>query len=176
MPLTETTQVDAGPGAKPVKLPAQPQDLTAERSTWPVARASRITRRSSGPSPTCCAATTSSPSTDKVILPLTVIRRLDCVLEPTKQCGPRALGEGAGGEDRKRRSGSERGGRPTSSFFNRSPLTFTKLLDDPEQRIADALSLYVGGLLRRRRRTSSTSSTSAVQIERLQSERTSSTR
>jgi type I restriction enzyme M protein len=78
----------------------------------------------------------------RVILPLTVIRRLDCVLEPTKEqvlaryealkgrienVDP-VLNEIAGG----------------FGFHNRSPLTFTKLLDDPSN-IADALNLYVGG-------------------------------
>lgn len=78
----------------------------------------------------------------RVILPLTVIRRLDCVLEPTKDqvlaryealkgrienVDP-VLNEIAGG----------------SGFHNHSPLTFTKLLDDPSN-IADALSLYIGG-------------------------------
>ena len=77
----------------------------------------------------------------KVILPLTVIRRLDCVLEPTKQ---------AVLEKHKQLSGRiENIETPLQiaagqQFFNTSPLTFTKLLDDPD-RIADALSLYIGG-------------------------------
>ncbi len=77
----------------------------------------------------------------KVVLPLTVIRRLDCVLEPTKQAvlkkhrlisgrieNVEPLLQAAAGQQ----------------FFNTSPLTFTKLLDDPNT-IADALSLYIGG-------------------------------
>ncbi len=78
----------------------------------------------------------------KVILPLTVIRRLDCVLEPTKlpvldkhrQLSGRienlepVLQAAAGGEQ----------------FYNTSPLTFARLLDDPSA-IADSLSLYIGG-------------------------------
>ena len=78
----------------------------------------------------------------KVILPLTVIRRLDCVLEPTKdavlekhrQLGTRienlepVLNVVAG----------------NFGFYNTSPLTFAKLLDDPSN-IADSLRLYVGG-------------------------------
>ena len=78
----------------------------------------------------------------KVILPLTVIRRLDCVLEPTKQAVldkhrqlsgrienlEPVLQAAAGGEQ----------------FYNTSPLTFAKLLDDPSS-IADSLSLYIGG-------------------------------
>jgi type I restriction enzyme M protein len=77
----------------------------------------------------------------KVILPLTVIRRLDCVLEPTKavvlekhqQLASRIENlepvlQAVSGEQ----------------FYNTSPLTFTKLLDDPST-IADSLSLYVSG-------------------------------
>ena len=78
----------------------------------------------------------------RVILPLTVIRRLDCVLEPTKdavlekhrQLGTRienlepVLNVAAG----------------NFGFYNTSPLTFAKLLDDPSN-IADSLRLYVGG-------------------------------
>jgi type I restriction enzyme M protein len=77
----------------------------------------------------------------KVILPLTVIRRLDCVLEPTKEAVLK-----------KHRQVSDRIGNVEpllqaaagQQFFNTSPLTFTKLLDDPNT-IADALSLYIGG-------------------------------
>src|SRR5947209_14178131 len=77
----------------------------------------------------------------KVILPLTVIRRLDCVLEPTKQ---------AVLEKHKQLAGKIENLEPVlqavagQQFFNTSPLTFTKLLDDPTN-IADALALYVGG-------------------------------
>ena len=53
------------------------------------ARRSATTPRSSGPLRTCSAATTSSPSTARSSCPLTVIRRLDCVLEPTKTGRPR---------------------------------------------------------------------------------------
>src|SRR6202035_2143680 len=78
----------------------------------------------------------------KVILPLTVIRRLDCVLEPTKQAVITKA---------KQLTGKIENVEPVLQaaagdlqFFNTSPLTFTKLLDDPD-RIADALSLYIGG-------------------------------
>ncbi len=77
----------------------------------------------------------------KVILPLTVIRRLDCVLEPTKQ---------AVLKKHKQLSGRIENIEPVlqavadEQFFNTSPLTFTKLLDDPDT-IADSLSLYIGG-------------------------------
>jgi type I restriction enzyme M protein len=77
----------------------------------------------------------------KVILPLTVIRRLDCVLEPTKQ---------AVLERNKRLAGRIENVEPVleavagQQFYNTSPLTFTKLLDDPNT-IADSLLLYIGG-------------------------------
>ena len=77
----------------------------------------------------------------KVILPLTVIRRLDCVLEPTKQ---------AVLEKHKQLAGRIENVEPVlqavagQQFYNTSPLTFTKLLDDPNT-IADSLRLYIGG-------------------------------
>jgi type I restriction enzyme M protein len=78
----------------------------------------------------------------RVILPFTVLRRLDCVLEPTKGAFLREferwrdrvrdpepiLREAAGG----------------LGFFNTSRLTFRRLLDDPE-RIGDNLIEYVNG-------------------------------
>ena len=77
----------------------------------------------------------------KVILPLTVIRRLDCVLEPTKQ---------AVLEKNKQLAGKIENVEPVlqavagQQFYNTSPLTFAKLLDDPNT-IADSLQLYIGG-------------------------------
>src|SRR4051812_23956840 len=77
----------------------------------------------------------------KVILPLTVIRRLDCVLEPTKD---------AVLEKHKELAGRIENVEPVlqavadQHFYNTSPLTFTKLLDDPNT-IADSLQLYIGG-------------------------------
>jgi len=77
----------------------------------------------------------------KVILPLTVIRRLDCVLEPTKQ---------AVLEKHKQLTGRIENVEPVlqavadEQFYNTSPLTFTMVLDDPDA-IADSLALYIGG-------------------------------
>jgi type I restriction enzyme M protein len=71
----------------------------------------------------------------RVILPLTVIRRLDCVLEPTKskvlavrdQYGDRdALLRSAAGVD----------------FYNISKLTLTRILGDPAT-MADQLRAYL---------------------------------
>lgn len=78
----------------------------------------------------------------KVILPLTVIRRLDCVLEPTKQAVLDKHRQLSGRIENlepvlKAAAGGEQ-------FYNTSPLTFAKLLDDPSA-IADSLSLYIGG-------------------------------
>src|SRR5215211_4390359 len=77
----------------------------------------------------------------KVILPLTVIRRLDCVLDPTKQ---------AVLDKHKQLTGKIENVGPVlqavagQQFYNTSPLTFTKLLDDPNT-IADSLRLYIAG-------------------------------
>ena len=74
----------------------------------------------------------------KVILPLTVIRRLDCVLEPTKnkvlavhkQYGDRdAILRAAAGD---------------LAFYNTSPLTLQRVLADPTT-IADQLRAYLAG-------------------------------
>ncbi len=77
----------------------------------------------------------------KVILPLTVIRRLDCVLEPTKQAVLKKHKQLA---DRIENIETPLQIAADQQFFNTSPLTFTKLLDDSD-RIADALRLYIGG-------------------------------
>ena len=67
----------------------------------------------------------------KVILPLTVIRRLDCVLEPTKA---KVL------ERFEQLKGRVENVEPVlqavagEQFYNTSPLDFRRLLDDPEQR------------------------------------------
>lgn len=77
----------------------------------------------------------------RVILPLTVIRRLDCVLEPTKDA---VLAK------HKELSGRIEHLEPVlqtvadQQFYNVSPLTFTRLLDDPSN-IQDALNSYIGG-------------------------------
>jgi type I restriction enzyme M protein len=77
----------------------------------------------------------------KVILPLTVIRRLDCVLEPTKD---------AVLKKQKQLTGKVKNAAPVlegvadQKFFNTSPLTFLRLLDDPSS-MADSLRSYIGG-------------------------------
>jgi type I restriction enzyme M protein len=77
----------------------------------------------------------------KVIMPLTVIRRLDCVLEPTKD---------AVLDRHKKMKGRIDNVDPVlcqvagQQFYNTSQLTFTKLLDDPNQ-IAANLRAYIAG-------------------------------
>jgi len=77
----------------------------------------------------------------KVILPLTVLRRLECVLEPTKA---QVLERNA------KLKGSIDNIAPVleavsgEQFFNTSPMDFRKLLDDPSQ-IADNLRAYIAG-------------------------------
>src|SRR2546423_12726575 len=64
----------------------------------------------------------------KVILPLVVLRRLDCVLEPTKEAVLKRHAALAG-----RIENIEPVLRAVSreQFFNISPLDFRRLLDDP---------------------------------------------
>jgi type I restriction enzyme M protein len=75
----------------------------------------------------------------RVILPLVVLRRLDCVLEPTKakvlQTHQRVAGRvGNVGPLLRQASGQE--------FYNTSPLNLRRVLDDPE-RIVDNLEAYM---------------------------------
>lgn len=75
----------------------------------------------------------------KVILPLTVLRRLDCVLEPTKPAvlaKVAQLGDRVGNVDPMLRHAA------SQPFYNVSPLDFRGLLADPEH-IARSLRLYI---------------------------------
>ena len=75
----------------------------------------------------------------RVILPLTVLRRLDCVLEPTKPAVLEAVkrhGQRSNPDPILRRAAGDLG------FYNTSKLDFRRLLDDPQQ-IAGALREYV---------------------------------
>ncbi len=76
-----------------------------------------------------------------MILPLTEIRRLDCVLEPTKEAVLARYKQLAGRIENLEPVLQAAAG--DLAFYNTSPLTFTKLLDDPGT-ISDSLSLYVG--------------------------------
>lgn len=76
----------------------------------------------------------------KVILPLTVLRRFDCILQPTKEQvlteyeNHKGKGENVVDSILKKASGV--------SFYNLSQLDFEKLLDDPN-RIAQNLNSYI---------------------------------
>ena len=76
----------------------------------------------------------------KVILPLTVLRRFDCVLAPTKDAVLAADAAYGGSSETMRESLLEKAsGRP---FYNTSKLDFQRLLDDPD-RIALSLGSYI---------------------------------
>src|SRR5438132_2292907 len=77
----------------------------------------------------------------KVILPLTVLRRLDCVLEPTKAAVLERAAKLKGKVDN---PGPVLEGVAGEQFYNVSPLDFRRLLDDPGQ-IAGNLAAYIGG-------------------------------
>ena len=78
----------------------------------------------------------------KVILPLTVLRRFDCVLADTKTAVLDADAKHSAQRDNVRRQLLEdAAGRP---FYNTSPLDFQRLLDDPNQ-LAQNLNAYIGG-------------------------------
>jgi type I restriction enzyme M protein len=77
----------------------------------------------------------------KVILPLTVIRRLDCVLEPTKA---KVLERAERLKGRVENIEPVLGSVSGEQFYNTSPLDFRRLLDDPSQ-IAGNLRAYVAG-------------------------------
>ncbi len=78
----------------------------------------------------------------RVILPLVVLRRLDCVLEPTKPAVLKRHAELAGRIENMEPVLQAVAGE---QFFNTSALDFRRLLDDPAN-IADNLRAYIGGL------------------------------
>ncbi len=77
----------------------------------------------------------------KVILPLTVLRRLDCVLEPTKKDVLVRAAKLRGQVDNVEPVLCSVAGQ---SFYNTSPLDFSRLLDDPAQ-VAGNLRAYIAG-------------------------------
>jgi type I restriction enzyme M protein len=77
----------------------------------------------------------------KVILPLTVIRRLDCVLEPTKA---KVLQRHQQLADRIDNLEPVLQAESKQQFYNVSPLDFRRLLDDPNH-LADNLRSYILG-------------------------------
>ena len=77
----------------------------------------------------------------RVILPLVVIRRLDCVLEPTKAAVLKRKSQVEGRIENLEPVLQATAGQ---QFFNTSQLDFRRLLDDPTN-IADNLRAYIGG-------------------------------
>ncbi len=77
----------------------------------------------------------------RVILPLVVLRRLDCVLEPTKGAVLKRHADLAGKIENVEPVLQSTAGQ---QFFNTSPLDFHRLLDDPSN-IADNLRSYISG-------------------------------
>lgn len=75
----------------------------------------------------------------KVILPLTVLRRLDCVLEGTKQAVLDRAGQLKGRVENVEPVLQAVAGQ---RFYNTSPLDFRRLLDDPNQ-LAGNLRAYI---------------------------------
>jgi len=76
-----------------------------------------------------------------VILPLVVLRRLDCVLEPTKAAVVARASDLAGKIDNLDPLLLKAAGQP---FYNVSPLSFTRLLDDANN-VAANLRTYIRG-------------------------------
>src|SRR3954454_18413266 len=75
----------------------------------------------------------------QVILPFTVLRRLECALAPTKdQVVAKAAGLTSGAEAILKRTA---GGH---AFYNTSPLDLTKLLNDPGK-VAPNMRTYLAG-------------------------------
>ncbi|MGY1714361.1 N-6 DNA methylase [Geodermatophilus sp. SYSU D01106] len=77
----------------------------------------------------------------QVILPLTVLRRLDCVLEPTKDAVIKRAADLEGKIDNPEQLLLRAAGQ---SFFNISPLNFDRLLEDAPN-IAENLRTYIRG-------------------------------
>jgi type I restriction enzyme M protein len=75
----------------------------------------------------------------RVILPLVVLRRLDCVLEPTKEKVLRTAAQLEGKVENVEPVLQQVAGE---QFYNTSPLDLRRLLDDPN-RIADNLLAYI---------------------------------
>ena len=76
-----------------------------------------------------------------VILPLTVLRRIDCVLEPTKE---KVLSEHAKYKDQLKDTDKILRKASGYAFYNTSRYSFERLLDDPNN-IAKNLNAYING-------------------------------
>src|SRR6185369_10169470 len=85
------------------------------------------------------------PQYERVMLPMTVLRRFDCVLAPTKQ---RVVAEADRLKDSRNITGNALDARLNQiagqSFHNRSPLDFERLKADPDN-INQHLPDYISG-------------------------------
>ncbi len=79
----------------------------------------------------------------KVVLPFTVLRRLDCVLEPSKDKVLEQLNTLPGSVDHEMRE-TMLNMAAGQNFHNTSPFTFEKLLDDPDNIAANLNNLING--------------------------------
>lgn len=84
----------------------------------------------------------------KVILPMTVLRRLDCVLEPTKEAVLERAAELKRESEELRHQALKRTAR--QAFYNTSKFDFQRLLDDPAQ-IGPNLIHYLQGFSKQAR-------------------------
>ena len=83
------------------------------------------------------------PQYERVMLPMTVLRRFDCVLEPTRS-GVLAEYERSRGRFRGRALETRLNRAANQRFHNRSPLDFEKLKGDPDN-VAQHLVSYIHG-------------------------------
>ena len=83
------------------------------------------------------------PQYERVMLPMTVLRRFDCVLEPTRS-GVLAEYERTRGKFKGRALEARLNRAANQRFHNRSPLNFEKLKGDPDN-VAQHLVSYIHG-------------------------------
>ena len=83
------------------------------------------------------------PQYERVMLPMTVLRRFDCVLEPTRS-GVLAEYERTRGKFKGRALEARLNRAANQRFHNRSPLSFEKLKGDPDN-VAQHLVSYIHG-------------------------------
>lgn len=113
--------------SRPLTIWRRSQSLAVEPPAGSEKWLNRTSPPSSGLSPTSSAATTSSPSS--VILPFTVLRRIDCVLEPTKAA---VLAEKVKREKAGVNSEPFLLQKASQHFVNTSPLDLKKVMGDQD--------------------------------------------
>ena len=95
------------------------------------------------------------PQYRKVMLPMTVLRRLDCVLQPAKEEVlaeyKKLQAQGLEGDALHTVLGRKASGKRQQPLYNISPFTFEKLLGDPDNIAANLVS-YINGFSERARR------------------------